>query len=125
MLDTRSHDAVILASRFLDIGAREAIVTNGVHGAVAAHSSGIWHGSVWHGASRVDPTGAGDAFAATYLWSRLSGSVVSDALKVAAFNAGSVVAEYGANAGLLKRTTIQRLLKSETVTVRKETHERS
>jgi len=125
MLDTRSHDAVILASRFLDIGAREAIVTNGVHGAVAAHSSGIWHGSVWHGASRVDPTGAGDAFAATYLWSRLSGSVVSDALKVAAFNAGSVVAEYGANAGLLKRTMIQRLLKSETVTVRKETHERS
>lgn len=125
MLDARSHDSVILARRFLDLGAREAVVTNGRNGAVAAHSSGNWHGSMWHGVHRVDPTGAGDAFASTYLWSRLAGATVPDALKMASLNAGSVVAEYGSTSGLLKRTTIQRLMKTEQVTVRREGHERS
>jgi len=125
VLDTRAHDPVILARRFLDLGAREAVVTNGRHGAVAAHSSGNWHGSVWHGAQRLDPTGAGDAFASTYLWSRLSGATVPDALRAAAFNAGSVVAEYGSTTGLMKRTTLRRLLKTEVVTVRREGHERA
>ena len=125
LLDARVGDPVILARRLLDIGTREVVITSGRHGAVAAHATGIWHGSVWHRAPRVDPTGAGDAFAATYLWSRLSGSVIPEALRRAAINAGSVVSEYGATTGLLKRTAIARLLKTETVTVRQESHERS
>lgn len=124
LLDTRVKDPVILARRLLDVGVREAVVTNGRHGAVAAHASGVWRGSVWHGAPRVDPTGAGDAFAATYLWSRLSGSLIPDALRQAAVNAGSVVSEFGSTTGLLKRTTIARLLKTEQISTRKESYER-
>lgn len=123
MLDVPAHDPVILARRLLDTGVREAVITSGIQGAVVAHASGIWHGGVWHGVPRRDPTGAGDAFAATFLWSRLSGSSLNEALKVAAINAGSVVAEFGSTTGLLKRTTLARLAKTETVTVRQEKNE--
>ncbi len=124
ILDARTKDPVILASRLLEWGAREAVVTSGKYGAVAAHETGIWQGSIWHQARRVDPTGAGDAFAATYVWARLAGSAVAESLKMAAINAGSVVADYGSTTGLLKRTKIAQLIKDQNVTVHKETHER-
>jgi 2-dehydro-3-deoxygluconokinase len=44
----------------------------------------IWRPTIHHNVQVVDPIGAGDAYAAGYLWATLSGRVPQDAVNVAA-----------------------------------------
>lgn len=123
LTDSRERDPVILAACLRSLGAPEVVVTNGKHGAVAVSETGAYRVGVWHQVPRVDPTGAGDAFAATYVWARTNGASTADSLRWASFNAGSVVSEYGAQSGLMSRTQLRRAVKQHQLAVREEDYE--
>ena len=55
-----------------------------------------------HKVHAVETTGAGDAFASTYLASKIMGKEIIDSLKLASSNSGSVVQNRGAKNGLLE-----------------------
>lgn len=76
------NDELELAQAVASLGPREVIVKRGARGAAA------WDGERWYQepavpVTVVDTVGAGDAFVAGYVWSRLSGRTVPDALSTA------------------------------------------
>lgn len=92
------HDEPEDAARDLGRQAPTAIVTMGADGAVAAHAGGI----VRAGAPRVevvDATGAGDLFAAAYVWADLCGAPLPERLAWASLYAGLSVRAPTAYAG--------------------------
>jgi sugar/nucleoside kinase (ribokinase family) len=61
-------------------------------------------------AAPVDRTGAGDAFASTFVAAAAKGLILEDALRWAPINSMNVVQKVGAQAGLLKEKELLQLL---------------
>jgi 2-dehydro-3-deoxygluconokinase len=76
-------------------GPREVVVKQGSAGAGALDPDGRWHEVAPAPADEVDPVGAGDAFDAAYLWVRLQGGSIPDALAEGARCGAAVAATIG------------------------------
>ena len=94
-----------------DLGPEIVVITDGRNGAMMND-----HGTLWQMPLYPDPrppvsrTGAGDAYASTFVSALALGLTTREALRWAPVNSMSVVQKIGAQAGLLSRTEIEAFL---------------
>jgi 2-dehydro-3-deoxygluconokinase len=89
-------DPDVALTRFIELGAAEAVVTAGADGAFLAERESRHQVPAHAPRGVVDPTGAGDAFAGTYAAWRLSGRPPHEAALAAARIASATVGSAGA-----------------------------
>lgn len=83
--------------------------TNGPAGSYAAVSGKLYQAGTYQKVKVLDRTGAGDAFGSGFVAAIVQGQSVEDALTLASANATSVVAKFGAKAGILKTSRLKRM----------------
>lgn len=94
------------------LGPHTVVMTDGANGAYAAHQQGIFFAPPFP-ATRIEATGAGDAFSAGVLGALLEKQKLSEALAWGSTNAASVIEYIGPTAGLLSVAHIAQRLRSE------------
>jgi 2-dehydro-3-deoxygluconokinase len=108
---THETDPVALATAVLALGPGLAVVKRGAEGALALERGGE---PVWSPARAiptvVDPVGAGDAFCAGFIASRIEGDDLATALQMANACGAAAVAAVGDLAGLPTRIELDRLI---------------
>lgn len=104
-------DIKTLLSGMADLGPRITLITDGPNGAYLFEN-----GAMWFMQSYPDPkpplsrTGAGDAYAGTFVSALILGKTAEEAVRWAPINSMSVVQEIGAQKGLLTRAEIEKYL---------------
>ncbi len=93
------------------------IITDGKKGAYAYNGERFYRLKMRKN-KVVETTGAGDAFASTFLSYFKSGETIKEALTMAGLNARSVVSMYGAQNGLLTSEELKRRTKKTEISVR-------
>jgi 2-dehydro-3-deoxygluconokinase len=93
LFDTAEPEAAL--ARLVDLGATEAVLTAGADGAFIAAGDARLHVHADEPSRVVDPTGAGDAFAGTYVAWRLAGRPPDRAAGAAVGVASATVAYEG------------------------------
>lgn len=94
------------------LGPRIVVVTDGASGAYASDGANRFKMPLYPDpAPPIDRTGAGDAFASTFVAALAKGNTLEGALQIAPINSMSVVQKVGAQAGLLSETQIESWLK--------------
>ncbi|MFA6273166.1 MAG: carbohydrate kinase family protein [Candidatus Paceibacterota bacterium] len=97
--------------QFHNLGAKNAIVTNGANGAYIHNSEGaVFMPTYPNSKPPVERTGAGDAYAATFVSALILGKTPREAMLWAPINARSVIQFVGAHQGLLTRPALEELL---------------
>lgn len=107
-----NHDDVHdLLDKLHDLGPKIVVVTDGSEGAYASDGHDRITMPLYPDpAPPVDRTGAGDAFASTFVASLAQGHDLADALKRAPINSMAVCQKVGAQAGLLKEEELEHYL---------------
>jgi sugar/nucleoside kinase (ribokinase family) len=110
----KSYDSLKdLADGLHDLGPKIVVITDGPNGSYASYDGKlVTIPNYPDPAAPVDRTGAGDAFASTIVAALALGESIETALTWAPINSMNVVQHLGAQAGLLKRDDIDRLLAS-------------
>lgn len=104
------HD---LFNRFHELGTKIVVITDGPDGAYASDGENRFKMPLYPDpAPPVERTGAGDAFASTFVAAIINGNTIEGALQWAPINSMNVVQNVGAQAGLLNGEQIEELLKS-------------
>ncbi len=112
ILNSTETDKLKLMSMLHDLGPKIVVMTDGINGAYVREESGTnWFMPVYPH-SPVERTGAGDAFASTFVSALISGKTVEEALMWAPINAMSVTQKVGAQEGLLPKAKLEEYLKS-------------
>ncbi|MGH7234188.1 MAG: carbohydrate kinase family protein, partial [Candidatus Saccharimonadales bacterium] len=102
------HD---LLGRIHALGVKIAVITDGPNGAVASDQTQILKMPLYPDpAPPLERTGAGDAFAATFVAALIKGNTIAGALQWAPINSMSVVQQVGAQAGLLSEAQLESYL---------------
>ena len=102
------HD---LLNRMHDLGPKIVVISDGPNGAYVSDGENRFKMPLYPDpAPPVERTGAGDAFASTFLAALLHGLSIEDALRWAPINSMNVVQHVGAQAGLLNAEELNRLL---------------
>jgi sugar/nucleoside kinase (ribokinase family) len=102
-----------LLKKMYDLGPKIVVITDGPEGAYAYDGKDTYFIKPY-----PDPkppysrTGAGDAFASTFVSAIILGKTLEEALAWAGVNAMAVVQEVGANIGLLTRPKLEEYLKN-------------
>lgn len=103
------HD---LFNRFHQLGTKIVVITDGPAGAYASDGENRFKMPLYPDpAAPVERTGAGDAFASTFVAAIIKGNTIEGALQWAPINSMNVVQHVGAQAGLLKEDELGELLK--------------
>ena len=102
-----------LADELHALGPKIVVITDGPNGSYASYDGKLVSIPNYPDpAAPVDRTGAGDAFASTIVAALALGESIESALTWAPINSMNVVQHLGAQAGLLRREDIDRLLAS-------------
>ncbi len=102
------HD---LLDKMHDLGPKVVVITDGPAGAYASDGNQRLQMPLYPDPAKpVDRTGAGDAFASTFVAAAARGMTLEEALLWAPINSMSVVQEVGAQAGLLSENELKRFL---------------
>jgi len=102
-----------LFDRFHKMGTKIVVITDGPAGAYASDGQNRFKMPLYPDpAPPVERTGAGDAFASTFVASIIMGNTLEGALQYAPINSMNVVQKVGAQAGLLTENQISELLKA-------------
>jgi len=102
------HNYHDLLGKMHQLGPRIAVITDGPNGAVASDGTDVLQIPLYPDpAPPVDRTGAGDAFAATFVAALIKGNTIAGALQWAPINSMSVLQKVGAQAGLLSQEEIE------------------
>jgi len=105
------HDYRDLLNRIHQLGPKIAVITDGPAGAVASDTQQVLTMPLYPDpAPPIDRTGAGDAFASTFIAALIKGNNISGALQWAPINSMSVLQKVGAQAGLLSEAKIEHYL---------------
>ncbi|MGI9028100.1 MAG: carbohydrate kinase family protein [Candidatus Saccharimonadales bacterium] len=109
-----NHDDVHdLMNRLHGLGAKIVVVTDGPAGAYASDGTNRFRMPLYPDpAPPYDRTGAGDAFASTFVAALAKGNTIEGALQWAPINSMNVVQKVGAQAGLLSEHELGELLKT-------------
>lgn len=101
-----------LAKMITEIGPKIAVITDGSHGAYVCDGADTWFMPIYPDPKPpYERTGAGDAFASTFVAALALGKTPSEAIEWAPINSMSVVQKVGAQEGLLSRADLEQLLK--------------
>jgi len=113
ILKTKEQDMLKLLDGVRGLGPNIALVTDGPDGAYASDGTGVWQMPMYPDpAPPVDRTGAGDSFSSTIVCMLQQRLPLPDALMRGPINSMSVVQQVGAQAGLLSRDKLEKLLKN-------------
>ena len=105
------HNFHDLLNRMHGLGAKIAVITDGPNGAVASDGHEAFKMPLYPDpAPPVDRTGAGDAFASTFVAALIKGNNITGALQWAPINSMSVLQKVGAQAGLLTEKELEHFL---------------
>lgn len=105
------HNFEDLLGRIHNLGPKIAVITDGPAGAVASDGTQAYKMPLYPDpAQPVDRTGAGDAFAATFVAALAKGNNLAGALQWAPINSMSVLQQVGAQAGLLSESELEQFL---------------
>lgn len=100
-----------LAAAFHEMGAKTVVITDGPDGAYASDGTRLFQMPNYPDATPPkDRTGAGDAFASTFVTALALGEDIETALRWAPINSMNVVQHIGAQVGLLTREEIEHYL---------------
>lgn len=113
-----ADDVSEIMLEFFKNGAKKVVITDGKNGAQASDGRYIFFCPVYSH-KRVDVLGGGDAFASGFTSAQISGKSLDTSLIYGILNAHSVVNQYGAQAGLLKRSDMEKLYKRQNVHITK------
>jgi ribokinase len=103
------HD---LLNRLHDMGPKTIVLTDGPDGAYASDGKDRFRMPPYPDpAPPVERTGAGDAFASTFVAALIKGNTIEGALQWAPINSMNVVQHVGAQAGLLSEKQLEDLLR--------------
>jgi ribokinase len=106
------HDLYDLLDRMHALGAKIAVITDGPDGAYASDGKQRLKMPLYPDpAPPFERTGAGDAFASTFVAALAKGNNIEGALQWAPINSMSVVQKVGAQAGLLTEKEIEKYLR--------------
>jgi ribokinase len=83
--------------------------TDGSAGSYAAVGGRLYQAGIYQKVKAVDRLGAGDAFGSGLVSALAKGLAIEDALSLGSANATSVVAQYGAKAGILRSSRVKRM----------------
>jgi ribokinase len=101
-----------LLKKVANLGPKIVVITDGPKGATAYDGKEIWSMPVYPDPKPpYERTGAGDAFASTFISALALGLSIPDSLSWAPINGMSVVQQIGAQRGLLDRAGIEKYLK--------------
>lgn len=104
------HDLII---KLHALGPKIVVVTDGPDGAYASDGNETWKMPLYPDPKPpVDRTGAGDAFASTFVAALAAGNSIEGALQWAPINSMSVCQAIGAQAGLLGKHELQNYLRN-------------
>lgn len=102
-----------LFSHLHQLGPKVVVITDGPNGAYASDGTNRFQMPLYPDpAPPIDRTGAGDAFASTFVAALIKGNTIEGALQWAPINSMNVVQKVGAQAGLLTETQIEELLRN-------------
>ena len=95
------------------LGPKVVVITDGPNGAYASDGNNRFQMPLYPDpAPPVDRTGAGDAFASTFVAALIKGNTIEGALQWAPINSMSVVQGVGAQVGLLKEKALEEYLRN-------------
>ena len=111
ILGSSETDKKALLRGLFGLGPRIVLVSDGPHGAYAYDGEKTYFMPIYPDiAPPVERTGAGDAFASTFVSALILGLSLKDALRYAPINSMNVVQHIGAQAGLLTRSELEAYL---------------
>ena len=100
-----------LLKKIKELGPKNVVITDGPKGAYTYDGADIWFIEPYPDVKPpYDRTGAGDAFASTFVSAIILGKTLPEALAWAGVNSMSVVQGIGAQAGLLSREKLEEYL---------------
>lgn len=104
-------DVQIILKKLKDLGSKISVVTDGTNGSYAINNEGKIYkiGCVSENRPK-ERTGAGDSYAAGFLYSIIKNKQVDEAMCYGALNADSVIKKIGAQDGLLTQEQIEQKL---------------
>ena len=106
-----NEDGAESVRQFHNLGAKNAIVTNGANGAYIHDNEGVVFMPTYPNSEPpIERTGAGDAYAATFVSALILGKTPREAALWSPINARSVIQFVGAHQGLLTRPVLEKLL---------------
>ena len=108
-----------LILRLMKLGPNKVVITNGKNGAYTIEKN-ILYKVIPNKVHAKETTGAGDAFASTYLAGIINGYSVEDRLRFASLNASFVVQEKGAKNGLSDYKKLKLELKKHPPSIEKK-----
>ena len=114
ILKTEDRDIPKLCLEMSKLGPKIAVITDGPKGAYAYDGTDVWYMPIYP--DPVPPferTGAGDSFSSTFTSALAMGKSVVEALQWGPINSMSVVQKIGAQAGLLRREELEKLLEDK------------
>jgi len=101
------------------LGPNYVVITNGKQGAYCYHNEYLYYAKT-NNIRIVETTGAGDAFASSFLAGMIRRDDIESAMKIATTNAESVIQHHGAKNKLLSYREILSVLKNNPVKVTKK-----
>jgi sugar/nucleoside kinase (ribokinase family) len=108
IVDTKETDIKLIMTKLKESGVRIAVVTDGINGSYSIDKNGkIFHINPITKDKPIERTGAGDSYAAGFLYAVISGKRVEEAMKYGAVNADSVIKKVGAQDGLLTKEEME------------------
>lgn len=109
----KHEDINDLFSHLHQLGPKIVVITDGPNGAYASDGTNRFQMPLYPDpAPPIDRTGAGDAFASTFVAAIIKGNTIEGALQWAPINSMNVVQKVGAQAGLLTEKDIEELLRN-------------
>jgi len=104
-----NQSAKTLIDALLEMGAKEVVVTDGAHGAMAGNSESTWEMAPYD-VPIVSKTGAGDSFSAGYLAAKIHGYDLFTCLIWGTANSCSVLGHFGVEQGQLNQKGIKKMI---------------
>jgi ribokinase len=114
-----NHELPALLHELMKLGPKQAVITDGKRGAYTIYNGILYH-VIPNPTDSVETTGAGDAFASTFLACLIKNKDMETTLKLATKNAQSVITQKGAKKGLLEWGQLLLFLKKDPVKLEKE-----
>ena len=111
--------SIMLIKGLMEMGPKQVVITDGKRGAYTIFGNFLYH-VIPNSTNSVETTGAGDAFASTFLACQIKKKDMETSLKLASKNAQSVISQKGAKKGLLDWKHLILSLKKNPVKLVKE-----
>ncbi len=109
-----ADDVSEIMLEFFKNGAKKVVITDGKNGAQASDGKHIYFCPIYSH-KRTDVLGGGDAFASGFTSAQISGKNLITSLIYGTLNSHSVVNQFGAQAGLLSKSEMERLYKKQDI----------